>query len=351
MRPASLRAVLVALVLATSTAASADVLELVTGEVVAGKVDAIDEDGVTFVPEKGGSMRVRWDRVPHQTRYDLTRATLAADDAQGRVKLARWCASVGLYRAARRELVEAKGLGSPEGTDVDALLAEVRSAEADATLEAVDALADRGDLDVALDRLKSYLRSADPGPDADRVRSRVADVLQRIERRDEEARQGEEERKKAEKDGRLKDWIARTMKGADEKKEDAGEAAAEAFTHLAKGSQSRARDALAASEKKYQAARADYARVRKAVKEGEAADECAERAKDCDERTVEVLVRWGRLEVQNKSWKQASSIVDRGLKIDAVDRELLELRATIDANWVRRKLSDVSNARGHSSSN
>jgi hypothetical protein len=66
---------------------------------------------------------------------------------------------------------------------------------------------------------------------------------------------------------------------------------------------------------------------------------------DCDRRTVELLVKWGGMEVDNKSWKLASPIVDRGLKIDPVDRELLEERATIDKNWIRRKLSDLTNAK------
>lgn len=341
-------AVLVTLAVA---GARADVLELRTGELVAGKVQSLDDEGVTFLPEKGGTLRVSWDRVPPTCRYELTRASLAADDAAGRVKLARWCIEAGLLRSARRELLEAKGLGAPEGVDVDELLAVVRKEEADAALEAVDALVERGELDQALERLKAFLRTADPGPDADRVRSRVAEVIQRIERRDEEQRQAEEERKKAEKEGKLKDWVARTMKAADQKKEEGGAAAAEGFTYLAKGNQTRSRDALGTAEKRYQAARADYGRVRKALKEGEVADECAERAKDCDDRTVEVLVRWGRLEVQNKNWKQASAVVDRGLKIDPVDRELLELRSTIDKNWIRRRMSDVSNARGTSSSN
>ena len=66
---------------------------------------------------------------------------------------------------------------------------------------------------------------------------------------------------------------------------------------------------------------------------------------DCDRRTVEVLVRWARMEVDNKAWKRASPLVDRGLKIDPVNRELLDLRREIDTNWIHRKVSDLSNAK------
>jgi hypothetical protein len=89
--------------------------------------------------------------------------------------------------------------------------------------------------------------------------------------------------------------------------------------------------------------------VKKAAGAGEIADACDKEIRDCDRRTVEVLIRWGRLEVDNKAWRRASPIVDRGLKIDPVDRELLELRRKIDENWIRRKASDITNAHGHES--
>lgn len=352
MRRLGTAVLLAALAAATlAVPARAEVLELTTGELVPGKVEAIDADGLTFLPEKGGRMRVPWDGVPARCRYRLTKASLAADDAGGRVRLAKWCLEAGFHREARAECLEAKGLGYEEAAELDALLAESRRAEADSVLERVDALVERGDLDAALQRVRDYLRAADPGDDAERVRKRVPDLMQRIERRDEEARQAEEDRKKAEKDGKLKEWIERTLKTADAAKEAAGAAAADGFTFLSKGNQTRAKEALGRAETKYQAARRDYARVKKAVREGDVAESCAERMRDCDERTVEVLVRWGRLDVQNKNWKHASATVDRGLKIDPVDRELLELRAAIDAGWIRRRASDVTNARGRESGN
>jgi len=346
------RTAIAALLLWTALAAPAlgAVLELSTGELVPGKVESLDDTGVSFVRESGSTLRVTWDLVVPGCRYDLVRESLAPGDAAGRVKLGKWCAEQGMFRAARRELLEAKGLVYAGPEDLDALLATVRRTEADAALEAVDGLTDQGELDTALERLKSYLRTADPGPDADRVRARVPGLIQRIERRDEETRKADDDRKKAEKDGRLKEWIERNLKSADALRDEGGEAAADAFAQIAKGNQTRSRDALAKAEQRYQSARAAYARVRKAVKDGAAADTCAEHAKDCDGRTVEVLTRWGRLEAGNKNWKQASAVVDRGLKIDAVSRELLELRATIDKNWIRRKMSDTSNARGHASS-
>jgi len=345
---ASLLGALLLAVLA-GTASAGQVLELRAGDLVAGRVVALDEKGVTFQPEKGGEMHVAWERVTLTCRFDLWEASLAADDAAGRVALARWALDAGLFRAARRALLEAQGLGYPGADDLAKLLLDVRRREADDVLEDADALVGADELEKALDRVRGYLRAADPGADADRVRNRVPDLLQRIEKRDEAVKEAEDARAKAEKDGRLKDWIDRTLGAAEDRKSRAAAAATEGFTNLAKGNQTRARDGLSRAESLYQAARTDYGRVRKAVKQGPVADDCNERIKECDERTLEVLIRWGRLEVGNKAWKKASAVVDRGLRVDPVQPELLELRQTIDRNWIRRKASEITNASGTTS--
>jgi len=213
----------------------------------------------------------------------------------------------------------------------------------------VDALVASGELEKAIERIKAYLKVAPPGTDAQRVHARVDDIVKRIEIRDAEAKDAEAAKKKAEKEGKLKEWIEKNLAVAKKSQDDAGERAATGFAEVAKGSQTRARDDLGAAESGFQSARTLYRRVKKAAGAGDVADKCDSEMKDCDRRTVEVLVRWGRMEVDNKAWKLASPIVDRGLKIDPVDRELLELRQTIDSNWMRRKLSDVTNAHGHES--
>src|SRR5207244_3447419 len=114
----------------------------------------------------------------------------------------------------------------------------------------------------------------------------------------------------------------------------------------AKGNQTLTRQALGAAETGFQDARAVYRRVKKAAGAGPVAEQCGREMQDCDRRTVEVLVRRGRMEVDNRAWKTASPIVDRGLKIDPVNRELLDLRQKIDLNWIRRKASDITNAQG-----
>ncbi|MCG3133696.1 MAG: hypothetical protein HMLKMBBP_00921 [Planctomycetes bacterium] len=335
----------------SSPALAGDVLELRSGELVPGRVVALDDQGVTFAREAGGEIRVGWDKVWPGCRFDLWERSLAADDATGRVRLGEFGIENELWGPARRVLVQAKGLGHADPASVDAKLAELRRLEADDAIAEAEALSSRAELEKALDRIRTYLRGAEPGADADRARALVPDLLARIEKRDLDAKEDEEARRQAEKDGKLKEWISKQMKSADARKAEGGKQAADGFTQLAAGNQTRTRDHLAKSEAAYKAARDLYAKVRKAVRTGDVAEECAERMKDCDLRVVEVLARWGRMECDNKAWKKASPVVDRGLVTDPVNKELLDLRKLIDESWVRRKLSGITNATGHSSSN
>ena len=349
LRLSVLRLLSVALATAalSATALAGDVLQMKDGKLIAGKAVKVDGDGVTFAPDTGGEMRVGWDAVVPLSRYELWSASLAADDAAGRVELAKWALSADLFLYARREFVKAKGLGYSGEENLDKLIARVDREEADAALADTDAFIADGALEKALERLRNYLKVAPPGAEADRVRERVPDVLARIESRDAQEKEADAAKKKAEKEGKLKDWIEKNLAAAGKSRDDAGTRAAAGFAELAKGNQTRARDSLSAAESLFQSARDVYRRVKKAAGAGEIADACDKEMRDCDRRTVEVLIRWGRLEVDNKAWRRASPLVDRGLKIDPVDRELLELRRKIDENWIRRRASDITNAHGH----
>src|SRR5688500_19270189 len=113
-RPFSARvraAVVIAAVCIASSAFAGEVLQLKDGKLMAGRVVSLDDAGVNFAPEQGGEIRVAWDKVVPLSRFNLWESTLAADDATGRVALAKWAHSADLFLYARRELVKAKGLG------------------------------------------------------------------------------------------------------------------------------------------------------------------------------------------------------------------------------------------------
>ena len=221
--------------------------------------------------------------------------------------------------------------------------------EADQALADVDRLIAEGKLEDALKRVRVYVRDAVDEKNSARVRKRVPDIVARIEHRDATDKERKAIEKKERAAAKRKKWVDKYLTQAAQKKAKASEQAIEAFAYLAKGNQTRSRARLTKAEKEYQGARTIYKRVRKVEGATETGEFCLREMKDCDRRTVEVLARWGSLEVDNKAWKKANAVVDRGLRIDPVHRELLELRKTIDENWIRRRLSDITGARGHSS--
>ena len=142
------------------------------------------------------------------------------------------------------------------------------------------------------------------------------------------------------------------LTSAAENKAKGAEKAIEGFSWLSKGNQTRARAGMKKAETAYTKARDTYKRVLRAVGSGaESGEYCKSQMKEVDRRLLEIFVRWGGLEVRNKAWKRASPIVDRGLQIDPVHSELTELRNEIDENWIRRRASDITGARGRQRSN
>jgi hypothetical protein len=349
MRRAVLSSLLV-LALAAPVFAT-EVLKLKNGEMVPGEVVSMDDQGVEFARQQGGKFRVRWSEVLPVSRYELWASTLEADDAAGRLELAGWALGEKLFHQARREAQKAQGVGDEEQQKAATkLLDEVARKEADAALAAIDERVADGDLDGALDQARRYLRVAPPGDHADRVRAKVPDLLVRIEQAEAaEAEQREQQETDRQRQKRLA-WIETNLAKAIATKLKAQEVSIEAYAYLAKGNQTRSRRALAKSEKGFVSARDLLKKVRRAAGPGEVAEQCQREMEDADRRMVDLLTRWGQLEVGNKAWKKASPVVDRGLRIDPVDSALLELRREIDENWIRRRVSDITNAEPRESS-
>ncbi len=332
------------------TADAAEVLKFKNGDLVAGQVVLLDDDGITFRSEDGKEMRVPWERLYPVSRYELWESTIQADDAAGRFALAKWCVDAGLFVQARREAVKAQGLGYSGAAEVGKLITDIDRIEADHVLARVDELLTDAKLNAALDEIRRYLRSAPPGEHADRVRKRVSDIMLRKERLEALKREQLEQEKRERQLAKKQDWVDQQIARARSMKESGSDHAIDGFASLAKGNQSRARQNLERAERSYDGARKLFRKVGRALGSGDVADTMKLHMQDCDRRTLEVLIRWGSIEVDNRAWKKASPIVDRGLRIDPVQRELLELRKKIDENWVRRKLSGLTNASGRESS-
>ena len=65
-------------------------------------------------------------------------------------------------------------------------------------------------------------------------------------------------------------------------------------------------------------------------------------SRSANSRAQHELARLGQ--VHETVRRRANAAVDRGLRIDPVNRTLLDLRRTIDENWIRRRVSDLTNA-------
>ncbi len=332
------------------SAEASEILKLKNGDLVPGTALELDDAGVTFAREQGGKFRVAWTEVLPISRYELRAARIEAGDSDGRLALADWALGERLFHQARKEAQKAQGAGDDAESPAAALLGRIARLEADAALADIDARIADGKLDGALGRARAYLRVAPPGDEADRVRARVPDILVRIERAEAEAREVEEAEAEATRSGRKEVWIEQNLTRAVETKLAAQETAIEAYAYLAKGNQTRARRALTSAEKDFTASRLLLKKVRRVAGPGEIAEQCEREMKDSDRRTVDLLTRWGELEVGNRAWKKADGVVDRGLRIDPVDSSLLDLRRRIDEGWIRRKASDITNARGRESS-
>ncbi len=345
--------------LLASSAAATEILKLKNGDFVPGEVVELTDKGLTFARQKGGEFTIGWDAVLPISRFELWESSLATDDTAARLALAEWAIENKLHHQARREALKVKGLatGGGEGKPGNdalraaALLERIDVEQADAALDEIDALVAKGDAQGALVRARKYLRVAAPGEHADRVRTRVPDLLVRIERADALKAEKREDEARERDVARKAGWVQQNLARALRTKAKAQETSIEAYAYLAKGNQTRSRRALASAEKGFVSSRDLLKRVRRGAGPGEIAEQCQREMKDADRRTVDLLTRWGELEVGNRSWKKASAAVDRGLRIDPVNRTLLDLRRTIDENWIRRRASDITNATGRSSSN
>ena len=359
---------------------AAEVLRTVDGELLAGDVVELDEAGVLFRREDGAEVRFEWTRVKPISRWELWQSTLAADDVDGRIALGRWALGAELWSKARRTLLQAHGLlpapAEPAGptelgpdgaasattageTDpqddrrrtVEALLDRVAETESTAALADIEAALAEGKPEAALTRARKYLRVAPPGEHADSVRARVPDLLVRIEQAREAAKEQKAADAAARKRERMQRWVQGQLKRAAKAKEDAAEEQSEAYAYLAQGNQTRSRRALAAAERGFTDAGKRYVKTARAVGPGDVYEACRREAKDCERRTLDLLKRWARLEVDNKAWKKASAVIDRAMRLDPVDTELLDMRREVDESWIRRRLSGITNASGRESSN
>jgi tetratricopeptide (TPR) repeat protein len=345
---------LAALAAAAPSAAAGDgrvVLRMRDGRLLPGRVVAVDARGVRHETPEGTNFWP-WEALTDYGQYEARAAALGEEDAEGRLALGRWCLESGLPGEARREIQRARGLGAagPGGAeeDFDGLLEKCDRLQAEAAFVEADRLAAAGDLDGALEVLRSYLVQAPPSAWTTRGRDRAADVVRRREA--DEARRRLEAEARRRDDARVKREaaIAGHLAEGDDARTRAGVLVLAALREENGGSFTRFRDGLEGAEALFLEARRSYERSRRLAADGMPAEArtAASGRSAVDGRLLDLHLRLARKLVEYKDWKDAQAALDKALALDPVHPEGLDLQEKVRNNWIRRKASGVTGAGG-----
>ncbi len=350
--PALLRvspaALVLLLLLAAGAAAGGDVvLRFRDGRLASGRVVEMQEETVLVATEKG-KVSYRWEDLTPFSAYEVRASVLAEDDGEARLALGRWCLAHGLPAEARREVLRARGLGAGEAKALDTLLGECDREEAEAAFAEAERREAAGDLAAAVEVLRTYLMRAPASEWTTKAREQAADLVRRREAEEARRRLEAEEERKARLAGRKADYVRGKIAAADEARAEGARLALVGLREEIGGAFSRFRDALGQAETRFLEARAAYRAARRVAGEDDPASAwtglAGERA--MDGRLLDLYLRLARTFVAHKSWEEAQKALDKALRIDPVNPEGLELQATVNKNWLRRKLSEITNAAG-----
>ena len=349
----ALRPALLALLLALAAALPASagdgqvVLRFKDGRLLPGRVISVDEKGVKHASEQGTAFWP-WESITTFGQYEARAALAAEDDGPARLALGRWCLDAGLPAEARREILQARGLGAGEAKELDALAARCDREQAERAFAEADRRLAAGDFDGALATLTSYLKAAPASDWTARGRERAADVVRRREADEARRRLDAERKKKDAAEAKRADALAEFVADADAWRTRAGSLVLVALREEQGGSFTQFRQSLEKAEAAYLAARKSYDRARRLAGDGDPASARVAHAgrNAIDGRLLDLHLRMARKLVEYKSWRDAREAVDKALRLDPVNPEGLDMDEKIKANWRPRKASDLTNASG-----
>ncbi len=351
------RPLLLALLLLAAPASAAPaggdgqvVLRLRDGRLVAGKVVSIDGDGVRHASDMGTAFWP-WSALTPYGRYEVRASLAGEDDGPARLALGRWCLEAGLPSEGRSELLRARGLGAGEAAELDVLLARCDRDQAEAAMLEADRRADAGDLDGALDALRSWLAAAPASAWTETGRERAADLVRRREADEIRRRLDADRARKDAAEAKRSGAIASLLSGGDEARTDGGVLVLVALREEDGGSFTTFRHSLEKAEARYLSAGRGYERARRLAANDRPAEArlALSGRRAVEGRLLDLYVRLARKLVEYKSWKDAQEALDKALRIDPVHAEALELQDKVNAGWIRRKASGLTNASGRAS--
>lgn len=313
-------------------------------EIFVGHVVELRDEGVLFATEKAEAV-IRWERIHRRDRYELRASVTPADDAGARLALAKQCLADTYYGGARKELERALALGHSDHKAIEKLMEQTDLRECDRYWAQLYEAMERRDYDEALATITEMAKRF---PNDDRTRKARDEWAPRLVRQKAAAAaQAEKDRKEAEKaeiEAKQRRWLDRMFAHAEKLVDDAkghlirGRAADE------KGSLSRAREGYTGAEERLLAARRGMIRVRRATREGADFEKADRLIRSIERKLLDVYLGLGALEVGQGNYKAGVIYVDRALLFDPVNPEALRLSEEIRENWIRRRLSSITNA-------
>jgi tetratricopeptide (TPR) repeat protein len=352
MRISPLLLLLAGLALPAASAIAGDrqvILRTRDGRLVPGRVVAVDAKGVRHAAESGESFWP-WEALTTWSQYEARSAAAPEDDGAARLELGRWALGAGLPGEARKQVLRARGLGAGTAEDLDALLARCDREQAERAFGDADRRAADGDLDGALDCLRSYLVQAPPSEWTDRGRERAADLVRRREAEEVRRREEEERLRKDAEEAKRAAAVADLLAEGDAGRTRAGILALVAIREEDGGSFTEFRRSLEKAEREYLDARRAYERARRLCGDERPVPERTARAgrNAVDGRLLDLYLRLARKFVDYKAWKDAQAALDKALRLDPVNAEGLELQDRVNKGWIRRKASGMTNTGGGS---
>jgi tetratricopeptide (TPR) repeat protein len=327
------------------------VLRFRDGRLLPGKAVEVSDKGVRHVAEQGTAFWP-WEVLTGYSQYEVRASVAAEDDGAARLALGRWCLDAGLPAEARKEILRARGLGTGEAPDLDALLARCDREQAGRAFAEAERRAASGDLDAALAVLRSFLVQAPPSEWTEKGRERASDLVRRKEAEEVRRRLDEERRKRDDAETKRAAFVAGSLADADAARTRAGILALAGLREESGGSFSIFRQSLEKAASEYLVSRREYDRARKVAGEEHPEEFRLALAgrHAANGRLLDVYLRLARKFVDFKDWKDAQAVLDRALRLDPVNAEALELQDTVNRNWIHRKATDLTNASGHTSS-
>jgi hypothetical protein len=321
-------------------------LPLQNGKTLSGVLEGTDAAEVVLLVGPGERRRVPWSQLAPLGVWRVRAATAKADDGPARRALAELAADLGLYAIARAEFEKALALGAIDAASYRAEVADAERRAIETGIARAQRAADAGDVETALAVARELKIDFASAVDAPRVEALLATLVARIGDRDRDQSAAKAEVEKVMVEAEKQKRIERHRFEARRQTAAGDRAAADARAQMPNAVVSRVRRHGEAAADAYEDARRALGRLRRiAGPTGALRDETTASLGDLDRRQYAFLFEAAKFFWDARVYATAEEFAARAAFVDPVDPRLLELRDEMRNVRMRRRLSDVTNAR------